>query len=110
MQFSCLSVHLSVCPWTEFCLELPLLHHSLFCDQNLLFDNALVGGMIMFSDSSSFSSAGQQLVLFRISHQFVCPPNSGEHDLIRNVQLVVFKLAHIENEENSTVMVEKQSW
>ena len=46
---------LSVCPsvQTQFCRELPLLNHSPFCDQNLLYDNALVAGMITFSDSSS---------------------------------------------------------
>ena len=49
MQFSCPSV----CPWTQFCPELPLLDHSQFCDQNLLYDHALVWGMITFSDSSS---------------------------------------------------------
>ena len=45
----------SVCPWTQFCPELPLLNHSPFCDQNLLYDNGLVGGMITFSDGSSLS-------------------------------------------------------
>ena len=54
MQFSCPSVCPSVCPLTQYSPELPLLNHSPFCDQNLLYDNALVGGMIMFSDSSSF--------------------------------------------------------
>ena len=44
----------SVCPWTQFCLELPLLGHCPFCDQNLLYDNTLMGIMITFSDSSSF--------------------------------------------------------
>ena len=43
IQFSCPSVHPCVCPWTQFCLELPLLNHFPFCDQNLLYDNALVG-------------------------------------------------------------------
>ena len=46
-------VGLSVRWWTQFCPELPLLNHSPFCDQNLLYDNVLVGGMITFSDSSS---------------------------------------------------------
>ena len=37
----------------------PLLNHSPFCEQNLLYDNAQGGGgglfvMIMFSDGSSF--------------------------------------------------------
>ena len=56
MQFLCPSVRPSVCPWTQFCPELPLLNHSPFFDQNLLFDNALGGGgccMVTFSDSSS---------------------------------------------------------
>ena len=35
---------LSVRPWTQFGPELPLLNHSPFCDQNLLYDNVLVGG------------------------------------------------------------------
>ena len=41
MKFSCPSV----CPWIQLCLELPLLNHSPFCDQNLLYDNVLVGGV-----------------------------------------------------------------
>ena len=44
---------MSVGPWTQFCPELLLLNHSPFCDQNLLYDNAQVGDMITFSDSSS---------------------------------------------------------
>ena len=51
------SVRPFVCPWTQFCPELPLLNHSPFCDQNLLYHNALVGGMITFSDSSSSQSS-----------------------------------------------------
>ena len=35
-------VRSSVCPWTHFCPELALLNHSPFCDQNLLYENALV--------------------------------------------------------------------
>ena len=46
-------VRLSVYLWTQFCLELPLLNYSPFCDQNLLNDNALLGVMITFIDSSS---------------------------------------------------------
>ena len=48
-----MSICLAVCLWTQFCPELPLLNHFPFCDQNLLYDDALVGGMIMLSDSSS---------------------------------------------------------
>ena len=51
-----MQIFMSVCWWTQFCPELPLLNHSPFCDQNLLFDNALVRGMITFSDSSCFHS------------------------------------------------------
>ena len=56
---------MSVCPWTQFCPELPLLNHSPFCDQNLLYENALVGGMITFSDSSSVFLAAYALPMFR---------------------------------------------
>ena len=48
-----MSVHLSV-HGHNFFQELPLLNHPPFCDQNLLYDNVMVGGMITFSDSSSF--------------------------------------------------------
>ena len=50
-----MSVCPSVCPWTQFCAELPLLNHSPFCDQNLCYDNALVGDVITFGDSSMVS-------------------------------------------------------
>ena len=56
-KWSCVyAIFMSVCPWTQFCLELPLLNHSPICDQNLLYDSALVGSMISFSDSSSLES------------------------------------------------------
>ena len=61
MQFSCPSVRPSIYPWTQFCPELPLLNHSPFCDQNLPYDNALLGGMITYSDSSLFLSLSLSL-------------------------------------------------
>ena len=70
-----MSVCASVCPWIQFCAELPLLNHSPLCDQNLLYDNALVGvwsrsvialvfSEIIFSDHTDLSQNFSTIFVF----------------------------------------------
>ena len=96
-------VRLSVCSWTQFCPELPLLNHSPFCDQNL------VGGMITFSDNSSYFCYRQHTsLLFLDPELFPTRQHSQTCQILSHLQVAFGKVKTLLNEEEKATYRNEQ--